>query len=74
MTMTRLELYTEDFDAFENVAGNGMSGLCFFESESERKQLALEDGLKLIGKVDELVICYLEDGVQMFKKFVAKQT
>ena len=76
--MKRLEIYTKDFDAGQNVVNGGLNGKVFaansngsyaeLTSTSEALQNAHVDDLK------DIFIYYQKNGEPLFKKFTCDAT
>ena len=70
--MTTLEVYTADFDSYENVANGGMNGKVFVSTapNCEKEYTSLQEALVMhADSLDQIILYYQKDGEQLFKKF-----
>ena len=70
--MTTLEVYTTDFDSYENVANGGMNGKVFVSTapNCEKEYASLQEALVMhADSLDQIILYYQKDGTQKFKKF-----
>ena len=71
--MTTLEVYTTDFDSYENVANGGMNGKVFVSTapNCEKEYASLQEALVMhADSLDQIILYYQKDGIQQFKKFM----
>ena len=69
--MTTLEVYTADFDSYENVANGGMNGKVFVSTapNCEKEYTSLQEALVMhADSLDQIILYYQKDGIQKFKK------
>lgn len=70
--MTTLEVYTTDFDSYENVANGGMNGKVFVSTapNCEKEYASLQEALVMhADSLDQIILYYQKDGEQLFRKF-----
>ena len=70
--MTTLEVYTADFDSYENVANGGMNGKVFVSTapNCEKEYTSLQEALVMhADSLDQIILYYQKDGEQLFRKF-----
>lgn len=70
--MIILEHYTSDFDRYENIRNDGLSGKTFVSNDyNDTKEYAsLQEAIDMnADNLDQVIIYYHKDGQQMFKKF-----
>ena len=69
--MTTIEVYTADFDSYENVANGGMNGKVFVSTapNCEKEYTSLQEALVMhADNLDQVILYYQKDGIQKFKK------
>ena len=69
--VTTLEVYTADFDSYENVANGGMNGKVFVSTapNCEKEYTSLQEALVMhADSLDQIILYYQKDGIQKFKK------
>ena len=70
--MTTLEVYTADFDSYENVANGGMNGKVFVTTAPNctKEYASLQEALVMhADSLDQIILYYQKDGEQLFRKF-----
>ena len=70
--MTTLEVYTTDFDSYENVANGGMNGKVFVSTapNCEKEYASLQEALVMhADSLDQIILYYQKNGEQLFRKF-----
>lgn len=70
--MKTLEVYTADFDSYENVANGGMNGKVFVSTapNCEKEYASLQEALVMhADSLDQIILYYQKDGEQLFRKF-----
>ena len=70
--MITLEVYTADFDSYENVPNGGMNGKVFVSTapNCEKEYASLQEALVMYAdSLDQIILYYQKDGIQKFKKF-----
>ena len=69
--MTTIEVYTADFDSYENIANGGMNGKVFVSTapNCEKEYASLQEALVMhADSLDQIILYYQKDGIQKFKK------
>ena len=70
--MTTLEVYTTDFDSYENVANGGMNGKVFVTTAPNctKEYASLQEALVMhADSLDQIILYCQKDGEQLFRKF-----
>ena len=70
--MTTLEVYTADFDSYENVANGGMNGKVFVTTAPNctKEYASLQEALVMYAdSLDQIILYYQKNGEQLFRKF-----
>lgn len=72
---TFVEIYSADYDSHENICNGGMSGKVFVtEDGKQREASSIAEAFSTadLDSLEEIVLYYQKDGVQLFKKLSLK--